>query len=177
MATRTLIKTLSETDMIILSGGTSKGIGDIFPTILPDLGKIEFLIHGIRIKPGKPTLFASIKFNGERKLITLLPGYPTSALMIFNVFLKDILTNWSRLTTVPKKTIKAKLIERVYSELGRHEFKTVKIKKKNNIDFAIPTKTGSDAISTLVGMDGYFEIPEQVQFIEEDEEIKVILFE
>jgi len=164
-------------DIIILSGGTSKGVGDVFPSIIPDLGEIELLIHGIRIKPGKPTLFAVLKRGGSRKLIILLPGYPTSALTIFNIFLKERISVWCNNPVIKKQTITAKLAERVYSELGRREFKTVKIIDKNGIKYATPTKTGSDAITTLVGMDGYFEIPEQVQFVEENEEIKVILFD
>ena len=172
-----LQNSLYESDVLILSGGTSKGIGDVFPIIIPELGEIELLIHGIRVKPGKPTLFASILKNGDRKLIIMLPGYPTSALTIFNVFLKERIMKWSKIPIIKKNSITLKLIERVYSEVGRREFKTANIIEKNGIKYAIPTKTGSDAITTLMGMEGYFEIPEQVQFLEENEEVKVILFD
>jgi len=177
LAKRSLLTAFKESDLIILSGGTSKGIGDIFPSILSELGETELLIHGIKIKPGKPTLFASIIIENTRKLITMLPGFPTSALMIFNFFLKDIISRWSQNPVYPQKIIKAKLSERVYSELGRLELKSVRTIRKNNSYVAIPTKTGSDAITTLMGMDGYFEIPEQVQIVEENEVINVFLFD
>ncbi len=177
IAKHSLIEVLKEFDLIVLSGGTSKGIGDIFPLIIPKLGQIDLLIHGIRIKPGKPTLFATLILDGEEKLITMLPGYPTSAIMIFNLFLKDIIRTWSQLPVIPPKTITAKLKERVYSELGRLELKIVKLIRDDTSYFASPAKTDSDAITTLVGADGYFAIPEQVQIMEEGEEVEVILFD
>ncbi|TFF88645.1 MAG: molybdopterin molybdenumtransferase MoeA, partial [Promethearchaeota archaeon] len=63
-----LKKSLKQSDMVILSGGTSKGVGDLFPSIIEDLGDIKLLIHGIRVKPGKPTLFASLMVKKEHKL-------------------------------------------------------------------------------------------------------------
>ncbi|MHA1269776.1 MAG: molybdopterin-binding protein [Candidatus Helarchaeota archaeon] len=168
---------ISESDLVILSGGTSKGIGDVFPSIIPELGDVKLLIHGIRVKPGKPTLFASLEVNEKKKFITLLPGFPTSALTIFNIFLKERIMKWCKIPSIQKKLINARLTERVYSELGRREFKSVKLIDKDGIKYAVPTKTGSDAITTLTGMDGYFEIPEQVQFLEENEEVQIILFD
>ncbi len=177
IAMQSLKRDINNYDLIIMSGGTSKGIGDVFPSIIPQLGELEFLIHGIRIKPGKPTLFASLFHNNKRRMIALLPGYPTSALTIFNVFLKDRIMRWCKMPISKKKKVKAILTERVYSELGRHEFKSVKLIKRNDIFYAEPTKTGSDAITTLVGMDGFFEIPENVQILEEDEEVEVTIFD
>lgn len=172
-----LKKDISDFDLIILSGGTSKGIGDVFPSIVPELGEMELFIHGIRVKPGKPTLIATLKVANRRKLLTLLPGYPTSALTIFKVFLKEHIMEWTKYPKTEKEIVELELVERVYSELGRREFKTIKIIEQNGVKYAQPTKTGSDAITTLMGMDGYFEIPEQTQFMEKGEKIKVTLFD
>ena len=168
---------LNDFDLIILSGGTSKGIGDVFPSIVPELGDLELFIHGLRVKPGKPTLIASLKVDNNRKLLILLPGYPTSALTIFKVFLEEHIMEWTKYPKTEKEFVELELAERVYSELGRREFKTIKIIEQNGVRYARPTKTGSDAITTLMGMDGYFEIPEQTQFLEKGEKIKVILFD
>jgi molybdenum cofactor synthesis domain-containing protein len=176
-AKKILKKYVTDFDLIILSGGTSKGIGDIFPSIVPELGELELFIHGIRVKPGKPTLIATLKVDKRRKLLTLLPGYPTSALTIFKVFLKEHIMKWTKYPKTGKEILELELAERVYSELGRREFKTIKIIEQNGVKYAQPTKTGSDAITTLMGMDGYFEIPEQTQFLEKGENIKVILFD
>jgi molybdenum cofactor synthesis domain-containing protein len=176
-AKKILKKYVTDFDLIILSGGTSKGIGDIFPSIVPELGELELFIHGIRVKPGKPTLIATLKVDNRRKLLTLLPGYPTSALTIFKVFLKEHIMKWTKYPKTGKEILELELAERVYSELGRREFKTIKIIEQNGVKYAQPTKTGSDAITTLMGMDGYFEIPEQTQFLEKGENIKVILFD
>ncbi|MBD3227566.1 MAG: molybdopterin molybdenumtransferase MoeA [Candidatus Lokiarchaeota archaeon] len=177
IAKNSLKESIKESDLIILSGGTSKGIGDIFPSIIKEMGDIRLLIHGLRVKPGKPTLFATLQVENELKFVVMLPGYPTSALTIFNVFLSKRLMNWSNTPIKEQKIIRAKLNERVYSEVGRREFKTVLIKEEENEKYAIPTKTGSDAITTLMGMDGYFEIHEQTRFLDEGEEILVTLFD
>ncbi|MFX1500661.1 MAG: molybdopterin molybdotransferase MoeA, partial [Promethearchaeota archaeon] len=78
-----LDKALETSDIIILSGGTSKGEGDLGPKVLGDFNDIEILIHGVKIKPGKPIIFAKLK----NKILFILPGYPTSALSCFYVFI------------------------------------------------------------------------------------------
>ena len=71
-----------ECDMTIVSGGTSAGAGDLLYRVVDRVGKPGIVVHGVAVKPGKPTVLA-VAFA---KPILGLPGYPTSALMIFNLF-------------------------------------------------------------------------------------------
>ncbi|MHA1379942.1 MAG: molybdopterin-binding protein [Candidatus Helarchaeota archaeon] len=167
---------IPENDFVIISGGTSKGIGDYLPKVIKNLENIDFYVHGIRIKPGKPTLISAIKENNLIKPIIVLPGYPTSALTIFYHFIAPIIRRWAHLPPKKENVIKAVAEKRIYSELGRRELRAVKVIEKNNSIYATPIHTGSEAISTLALTDGYTDIPAQVQLIEEEEVIEVVLF-
>ena len=155
-------KGLNESDLVILSGGTSKGEGDLGPQVLEELGNIEILVHGVKIKPGKPLIFAKIK----NKLIFTLPGYPTSALSCFYIFIEDFLRSISKLPLKEKDSKIIEIGERIYSTIGRHEFKPVKIQKQGGLEKIFPIKTGSEAISTMFNADGYIEIEELESIIE-----------
>jgi molybdenum cofactor synthesis domain-containing protein len=149
---------LKESNITILSGGTSKGEGDLGPNVLNEYADIEVMVHGVRIKPGKPIIFAKLK----DKVIFILPGYPTSALSCFYVFIDDFLRKMSGYPLRKRFSQKLEIGERIYSTIGRNEFKAV-ILKNNKI---FPIKTGSEAISTIFYADGYIEIDELEEIIE-----------
>ncbi|MFX0003513.1 MAG: molybdopterin molybdotransferase MoeA [Candidatus Hodarchaeota archaeon] len=163
---------LKISDIIIVSGGTSKGEGDLGPKVLEDYDDIEIFVHGVKIKPGKPIIFVKLK----EKIIFILPGYPTSALSCFYVFIDNFLR---RMSGFPLRETFAKEFEvgeRIYSTIGRHEFKAVKIQEKDGINKIFPIKTGSEAISTLFHSDGYIEINELESIIEKGEIRRVYFF-
>jgi len=163
---------LKKSDIIILSGGTSKGEGDIGIKVLKEYEGIEILVHGVRIKPGKPIIFSKLK----NKIIFILPGYPTSALSCFYVFINNFLR---RMSGYPLKEQNSKIMEvgeRIYSSVGRHEFKAIKIKDINGIKKIFPIKTGSEAISTIFNANGYIEIDELESIIEKGDKRRVYYF-
>ena len=163
---------LSGSDIVIISGGTSKGEGDLIPQVLNEYKNIEVMIHGVRIKPGKPLIFVKM----DKKIIFVLPGFPTSALSCFYVLIENFLR---RMTGYPLKEKNSKLLEvgeRIYGNVGRHEFKAVKIQEINGVKKIIPIKTGSEAISTIFNADGYIEIEELESIIEKGEERRVYFF-
>jgi molybdenum cofactor synthesis domain-containing protein len=165
-------KALEISDIVILSGGTSKGEGDLGPQVLEKYKDIEIMVHGVKIKPGKPIIFTKLK----NKIIFILPGYPTSALSCFYVFIDNFLR---RISGYPLKEAFSKEFEvgeRIYSTVGRHEFKAVKIKEKNGIMRIYPIKTGSEAISTLFKADGYIEIEELESIIEKGDKRRIYFF-
>ncbi len=153
---------LSQSDIVILSGGTSKGEGDLGPKVLEQYRDIEILVHGVRIKPGKPIIFTKLK----EKIIFILPGFPTSALSCFYIFIDDFLRRFSGFPLRKKFSVKIEVGERIYSTLGRHEFKAIKIKEEGGVKKIYPVKTGSEAISTIFQADGYIEIEELEEIIE-----------
>ena len=78
---------LSVCDMVVLSGGTSKGAGDLSHTIISRLGKPGILVHGVALKPGKPLCLAV----ADNKPIAVLPGFPTSAIFTFHAFVAPVI--------------------------------------------------------------------------------------
>ena len=165
-------KAFNNSNIIILSGGTSKGEGDLGPQLLENQGGLEIFIHGVRIKPGKPLIFAKIK----SKAIFILPGYPTSALSCYYVFIENFLRKMSGLPPKEKDSKEFEVAERIYSTVGRHEFKPIKIKEIDNVKKIVPIQTGSEAISTLFYADGYIEIEELESIIEKGETRTVYFF-
>ncbi len=167
-----LDKALTLSDIVVLSGGTSKGEGDLAPQILEEYNNIEIMIHGVKIKPGKPIIFTKM----EKKIIFVLPGYPTSALSCFYVFIDNFLRKMSGFPLKERNSEKLKVGERIYSTIGRHEFKAVNIQKVNGIKKIFPIKTGSEAISTMFHADGYIEIDELESIIERGDNRIVYFF-
>ncbi len=163
---------LEKSEIVILSGGTSKGEGDLGPKVLEEYNDIEILVHGVKIKPGKPIIFAKFK----KKILFILPGYPTSALSCFYVFIDNFLRKISGFPLRNKSSRIMETGERIYSTIGRHEFKAVKIQKENGIDKIFPIKTGSEAISTMFYADGYIEIDELESIIERGGKREVFFF-
>ncbi|MFX0035731.1 MAG: molybdopterin molybdotransferase MoeA [Candidatus Hermodarchaeota archaeon] len=163
---------LKYSDIVILSGGTSKGEGDLGPKVLEHYDDIEILIHGVKIKPGKPIIFAKVK----NRILFILPGYPTSALSCFYVFIDNFLR---KMSGYPLREIFSKELEvgeRIYSTIGRHEFKAVKIQNVEGKKKIFPIKTGSEAISTMFYADGYIEIEELESIIEKGDKQRVYFF-
>jgi len=170
-----IAENLRKFDILIISGGTSKGIGDYMPNIIKELENLDFFIHGIRIKPGKPTILAGIKDPIAYKIVVILPGYPTSALSIFYQIVSPLIYKLRGIEPEKSKTIQAKNRKRIYSEHGRREYKMVRIYHEKEIE-AEAIHTGSESITTLAKTDGYIIIPEDTQLIEEGEDVTVHLF-
>ncbi|MGV9197679.1 MAG: gephyrin-like molybdotransferase Glp [Promethearchaeia archaeon] len=155
-------KGLEKGDIVILSGGTSKGEGDLAVRVLNTFENIEVQVHGVKIKPGKPLIFAKLK----EKYIFILPGYPTSALSCFYVFIDDFLRKLSGKPLRAKFSEELEVGKRIYSPVGRHHFKPVQIKEAEGVRKIFPVQTGSEAISTLFHSDGYIEIVELEEIVE-----------
>jgi molybdenum cofactor synthesis domain-containing protein len=159
---RKIEQAFNESDIVILSGGTSKGEGDLGERVLDTFEDIEIQVHGVKQKPGKPLIFAKLR----EKIIFILPGYPTSALSCFYVFIDDFLRKISGYPLRNKSTEQLEVGERIYSPIGRHHFKPVKVKEVDGVRKLFPIKTGSEAISTLFYSDGYIEIEELEEIVE-----------
>ncbi|MEA2075800.1 MAG: gephyrin-like molybdotransferase Glp [Euryarchaeota archaeon] len=169
-------------DVIIASGGTSAGVGDLLPKVIEELG--EILVHGVDIKPGKPFIFGTIR----GKPFFGLPGNPTSALVTFNLFGAPLLRTISGIPAQnheeggrrKEKRIKARAAQRIFSERGRNEYVLVNLvatKKPEEASFlAYPILTGSGAITTLSKADGYIFMEKGKEIIEEGEAVDVELF-
>jgi putative molybdopterin biosynthesis protein len=165
---------LASADMVITSGGVSVGPKDIIPQTLDSLGKPGVIICGIAIKPGKPTTVALI---GEKPVFSL-PGHPTSALLVFHLFVRPIIQRMAgrKVQKIPK--VRAFAAVRMFPAKGRRTFVMVKLKRDASSRLvAEPVPLGlSGAITTLANADGFVEIAENQQFIEVGDEVYVQLF-
>ncbi len=169
---KTLFNALGKYDIILTSGSTSAGFGDIMYNILNDLGEPGVLVHGIAIKPGKPTIVAS----AQNSLIISLPGYPVSALSIFNIIVKPLILELSGRVEEEHQTIKGVLTRRIISETGRRELLPVHLSYKNGLHYIYQITKGSGAITALAEADGFIEIPENRVILEEGEHLQVQLY-
>ncbi len=168
-----LRQALQEGDMALTSGSTSAGAGDLVYRIIDKLGTPGVLIHGISVKPGKPALVAVV--NG--KPLIGLPGYPTSALTIFHALVAPIIREMSGLARRPAVAIDARLAFKTMSAKGRRELLPVHLTRSANGEYlAYPTTAGSGAITTFSLSDGFIDIPDTVEFLDEGEPVKVNLF-
>lgn len=139
---------IPEVDVLLVSGGTSVGEKDNMPRIVADLG--EMLIHGLAVKPGKPTIIGEI----EGKAVFGLPGNPVAAFFIFDYLVKPLMLAMQG-GKAETEQVEARLTRAVSSNHGREEFILVRL--NGNEAEPVPSKSG--LISTVSRANAYFIIP------------------
>lgn len=162
--TATLRKMAEECSMLLISGSTSAGVGDVMYQVIDEIG--ETIFHGVNLKPGKPTIFGMI----NDKPCIGLPGYPTSALTVFELLAAPAIRKALGLKT-KERIFSGRMALPIRSE-GRHQMLAVGISN----DLVYPMDKGSGSITTLALADGTIEIPFGVEYIEKGEPVEVRLF-
>ncbi len=147
-------KALADSDMLVLSGGTSKGAGDVSHRIIARLGKPGIIAHGVALKPGKPLCLAVC----DGKPVIILPGFPTSAMFTFHDMIVPVLRRMAGLPPRADAKVSAKIPVRIASELGRTEFVMVSLVEGADGLIAYPTGKGSGAITSFSQSDGFLKI-------------------
>jgi putative molybdopterin biosynthesis protein len=145
---------LAQSDMVVLSGGTSKGAGDLSHGVVSRLGKPGILVHGVALKPGKPLCLGVI---GEKPIV-VLPGFPTSAIFAFHAFVAPVIRARAGLPPEAAETIAARVPVRIASELGRKEFVLVSLIESEEGTVAFPTGKGSGSVTSFSQADGFLGI-------------------
>ncbi len=159
-------------DIVLTSGSTSAGAGDVMYAILDEF-EPGVVVHGVAIKPGKPTVIAF----SDGKPIFGLPGYPTSALTIFEVLVAPLIRKLSGLPAEERVKLRARLSFKVFSAEGRREFLPVNVVEGKEGFAAYPVLGSySGAISALAFSDGFIEVPEDVVILDEGEIVEVRLY-
>lgn len=141
-------------DMVLISGGTSKGAGDLSHRIVARLGAPGVIVHGVALKPGKPLCLAAI----DRKPLVALPGFPTSAIFTFHAFVAPVIRARAGLPPEAARTIEAEVPVPITSELGRKEFVLVALAEGAHGPVAFPTAKGSGSVTSFSQADGFLEI-------------------
>jgi putative molybdopterin biosynthesis protein len=141
-------------DLVLLSGGTSKGAGDLSHRVVSRLGSPGVIVHGVALKPGKPLCLAVV----EGTPLAVLPGFPTSAIFTFHAFVAPLIRARSGLPPEAARTIAADVPVRITSELGRQEFVLVALVAGEQGPVAFPTPKGSGSVTSFSQADGFLEI-------------------
>jgi putative molybdopterin biosynthesis protein len=145
---------LAGADMLVLSGGTSKGAGDLSHRIIGRLGEPGIIAHGVALKPGKPLCLAVC----DGKPVVILPGFPTSAMFTFHDMIVPVLRRMAGLPPRSDARVNATVPVRISSELGRTEFVMVSLVEGKDGLIAYPSGKGSGAITSFAQADGFLRI-------------------
>jgi putative molybdopterin biosynthesis protein len=164
-------RALSECDMVVLSGGTSKGAGDLSHRVVSQLGKPGILVHGVALKPGKPLCLAA----ADGKPIAVLPGFPTSAIFTFHAFVAPVIRVRAGLPPEAAETLEARVPLRIVSEMGRKEFVLVSLVEGEFGALAFPSAKGSGAVTSFSQADGFIEIDALAAALDADTPARVTL--
>jgi len=139
---------------VLISGGTSKGAGDLSHRVVARLGAPGVIVHGVALKPGKPLCLAVI----EGKPLVVLPGFPTSAIFTFHAFVAPVIRARAGLPPEAARTIEAQVPVPITSELGRQEFVLVALADGADGPVAFPTAKGSGSVTSFSQADGFIAI-------------------
>ena len=159
---------LDEYDVVILSGGTSKGAGDISYDVVRDLARPGVIAHGVALKPGKPVCLAA----HHGRPVVVLPGFPTSAIFTFHEFLAPVIRQLAGVGADDLRRLPARLAVEVDAEKGRTEYLLVslmpsedgQLQKESYV--AYPMGKGSGSVTTFSRADGFVTIDRHQEFLE-----------
>ena len=163
-------------DIVLISGGSSVGDGDHTAEIINSLGAPGVLVHGVAIKPGKPTIVAQI----ADKFIFGLPGHPAACIMAFLAivapFMQSIVLENNIELNQFNNVIEAKSGFQLHGGQGRDVFQFVKIEREAGVNVAYPLNGKSGMLSLLAQADGYIELSMDCEGICVGEQLSVKLF-
>lgn len=165
-------RALANADMLVLSGGTSKGAGDLSHRIIGHLGQPGIIAHGVALKPGKPLCLAVC----DGKPVVILPGFPTSAMFTFHDMIVPVLRRMAGLPPRSDAKVSATVPVRIASELGRTEFVMVSLVEGSGGLIAYPSGKGSGAITSFAQADGFLRIEALADQMPAGTEAEVTLF-
>src|SRR5688572_14096281 len=158
-----LREALAFADIVLLSGGTSKGAGDVSYRVVAELGDPGIVAHGVALKPGKPICLAA---TGGRAVV-VLPGFPTSAIFTFHEFVAPVLRLLGGRGSGQRTVVPARLAVKVNSEIGRTEYLLVGLVETTDGSLAAyPMGQGSGSVTTFSRADGFATIGRHHEIVE-----------
>jgi putative molybdopterin biosynthesis protein len=159
---------LETCDVVLLSGGTSKGAGDLSYRVVAELREPGIVAHGVALKPGKPICLAAT----HGRPVVVLPGFPTSAVFTFHEFVAPVLRLLAGRGAQERTVVQARLAVKVNSEIGRTEYLLVGLVETadNNEDgtalAAYPMGQGSGSVTTFSRADGFATIGRHEEIVQ-----------
>jgi putative molybdopterin biosynthesis protein len=164
-------RALQMSDLVLLSGGTSKGQGDLNYRVVEDL-EPGSVVHGVALKPGKPICLAAHR----GKPVVILPGFPTSAVFTFHEFVAPVLRRMAGLPSERRETVTARLARHVVSERGRLEYLLVGLVSDPEGGLAAyPMGKGSGSVTSFSRADGFVRIGRNTEIVDGGTTVEVTL--
>ena len=162
-----LHQAIAAADVVLLSGGTSKGAGDISYRVVAELRDPGIVAHGVALKPGKPICLAAT----HGKPVVVLPGFPTSAIFTFHEFVAPVIREQAGRHAESPATVQARLAVKVNSEIGRTEYLLVSLVETTDENgatslAAYPMGQGSGSVTTFSRADGFTTIGRHHEIVE-----------
>lgn len=177
---KTLTAALTAADLILISGGSSVGTRDLTLAAIKALPGAAILVHGVAIRPGKPTILAALTKEGEKgeKPLLGLPGHPASAAVVMEVLGRPLLERLAGLEPAASwgGTVTAKLARNLAGASGREDFVRVRLRVEDDTLWADPILGSSGLLSPLVKSDGLVMIPLDTEGLSKGEAVTVQLF-
>ncbi|MBL0731513.1 MAG: molybdopterin molybdotransferase MoeA [Desulfosarcina sp.] len=166
-------KALAESDMVLISGGSSVGVRDLTIEVLSSMPDSSILAHGISISPGKPTILAKI----GNKAFWGMPGHVVSAMIVFAIVTKPFVEHIGGLASGYKRSwrLPAILRRNISSSQGRTEFVRARLLEEDGALWAEPLLGKSTLINTMVKADALIELGLNVEGLDKGSEVAVIL--
>ena len=168
---------LNDHDVVLLSGGTSKGAGDISYRVVQRFDDPGIVVHGVALKPGKPICLAAT----AGKPVVILPGFPTSAIFTFHEFVAPVIRRLAGRPQQTRHTLAAELAVKVNSVVGRTEYNLVGlVRREDTTDSgpeyaAYPLGKGSGSVTTFSNADGFISIDRHTEIVAAGETVAVQL--
>jgi putative molybdopterin biosynthesis protein len=159
---------IASAGIVLLSGGTSKGEGDVSYRVVAELRDPGIVAHGVALKPGKPICLAATRGIP----VVVLPGFPTSAIFTFHEFVAPVIREQAGLGSERRTTVPARLAVKVNSEVGRTEYLLVSLVENTNEPAgdmslsAYPMGQGSGSVTTFSRADGFATIGRHEEIVE-----------
>ena len=155
----TLTEAAADCDLVVTSGSTSASAVDVVYRVVEERG--ELLLHGIAIKPGKPTIVGR---NGDAAYVGL-PGYPVSALSIFRTFVAPAIRAAAGLPEADSATVTGSMATRDRYEAGRRRLLPVGLVTDDDETLVYPVDKGSGATTSLTEADGVVDVPADTSYL------------
>jgi molybdopterin molybdotransferase len=171
---RTLADARASSDLVLVSGGTSVGAKDEVARAIGELGRPGVIVHGVEIKPGKPTILALV----DGTPIVGLPGNPVSGMVIFDVFVRDVLRGLAGRTAPHAfgQTVQARMDRRIPSDGVREDHIRVALEARPDGLWAVPVLGKSGIITTMTRADGVVVVPTGQLSVDRGDRVDVELF-
>ena len=156
--------------IVLISGGSSVGLKDVTAKVIDDLGEPGVFVHGLAVKPGKPTIIGKVK----NKAVFGLPGHPVSAMIICRIIVGFLINRMISGENIEDVYLEAISKENIHSSPGKETYQMVELIREDGKVYAQPIYGKSGSISTLIHADGFIRINQNTEGVNKGDKVWVI---